>query len=128
MSTTAAVDRAGGDGGQCVGMDLAAVVDRQGRGGTRGLAEIAERAAVADALATNYCAGFLRQQENPFLGIPRAVAAGFPPKLQALLGYDLFGGLIGHVDEQHPGALLGGPVQEKPVIFDPRARVWRRDA
>ena len=35
-------------------------------------------------IAMNYCAGFIRQQENQQLGIPREIAARFAPKLQEL--------------------------------------------
>lgn len=61
-------------------------------------------------LATNYCAGFIRQQENQQLGIPREIAAGFSPRLQELVGYGVYRGLIGHIDKESPAnALLGNP-------------------
>ena len=41
-------------------------------------------------IAANYCAGFLRQQENQQLGVPRAVAAEFPERLQRMLGYGVY--------------------------------------
>ena len=59
-------------------------------------------------LAMNYCAGYLRQQENQQLGIPREVAAGFSPRLQELVGYGVYRGLIGHIDKQSPAQLLTG--------------------
>ena len=37
-------------------------------------------------IAANYCAGYIRQQENQQLGIPRAIAAKFEPRLQELVG------------------------------------------
>ena len=58
-------------------------------------------------IANNYCAGFLRQQENQQLGIPREMAASFPPELQRLVGYSVFRGLIGHIDKRDPIELLG---------------------
>lgn len=58
-------------------------------------------------VAMNYCAGFIRQQENQQLGIPREVAAQFGPRLQELVGYSLYNGLIGHIDKTHPMKLLG---------------------
>ena len=33
-------------------------------------------------IAMNYCAGYIRQQENQQLGIPREIARGFSPRLQ----------------------------------------------
>jgi ectoine hydroxylase-related dioxygenase (phytanoyl-CoA dioxygenase family) len=59
-------------------------------------------------LAMNYCAGFIRQQENQQLGIPREVAARFPARLQRLIGYGVYRGLIGHIDKRDPLELLGG--------------------
>jgi ectoine hydroxylase-related dioxygenase (phytanoyl-CoA dioxygenase family) len=58
-------------------------------------------------IAMNYCAGFIRQQENQQLGIPRAVAAKFPERLQRLIGYGVYRHLIGHIDKRDPRELLG---------------------
>jgi ectoine hydroxylase-related dioxygenase (phytanoyl-CoA dioxygenase family) len=58
-------------------------------------------------VAMNYCAGWVRQQENQQLGIPREVAAGFAPRLRELVGYGVYRGLIGHVDKRKPEYLLG---------------------
>ncbi len=58
-------------------------------------------------IAMNYCAGFIRQQENQQLGIPRDIAADFSPRLQELVGYGIYNGLIGHIDKTHPKKLLG---------------------
>jgi ectoine hydroxylase-related dioxygenase (phytanoyl-CoA dioxygenase family) len=57
-------------------------------------------------LAMNYCAGWVRQQENQQLGIPRDVARGFSPRLRELVGYGVYNHLIGHVDKQSPVGLL----------------------
>jgi ectoine hydroxylase-related dioxygenase (phytanoyl-CoA dioxygenase family) len=57
-------------------------------------------------IAMNYCAGFIRQQENQQLGIPRALARTFPRRLRELLGYSTYHGIIGHIDRKHPGMLL----------------------
>jgi ectoine hydroxylase-related dioxygenase (phytanoyl-CoA dioxygenase family) len=59
-------------------------------------------------IAMNYCAGWVRQQENQQLGIPREVAAGFEERLQRLCGYGVYNGLIGHIDKQDPIGLLQG--------------------
>jgi ectoine hydroxylase-related dioxygenase (phytanoyl-CoA dioxygenase family) len=58
-------------------------------------------------LAMNYCAGYIRQQENQQLGIPRDVAATFEPRLRQLVGYGIYTGLIGHIDKHDPAELLG---------------------
>ena len=59
-------------------------------------------------LAMNYCAGYVRQQENQQLGIPREIAAGFGERLQQLCGYCVYFGLIGHIDKHDPIELLQG--------------------
>jgi ectoine hydroxylase-related dioxygenase (phytanoyl-CoA dioxygenase family) len=55
----------------------------------------------------NYCAGWVRQQENQQLGIPREIARGFAPRLRELVGYGVYRGLIGHIDKRNPNELLG---------------------
>src|SRR3984957_15283880 len=57
-------------------------------------------------IAMNYCAGFVRQQENQQLGIPPQMVKTFPRRLQELVGYSVYNGLIGHIDKQHPGAYV----------------------
>ena len=57
-------------------------------------------------VAMNYCAGFIRQQENQQLGIPRAIAQGFSPRLRELVGYGVYNALIGHIDKSNPATLL----------------------
>lgn len=59
-------------------------------------------------LAVNYCAGYLRQQENQQLGIPVAIARGFSPRLRKLVGYGIYRGLIGHIDKCSPVDILDG--------------------
>jgi ectoine hydroxylase-related dioxygenase (phytanoyl-CoA dioxygenase family) len=59
-------------------------------------------------IAMNYCAGYIRQQENQQLGIPRDTAAGFDERLQQLCGYSVYQGLIGHIDKHDPIELLAG--------------------
>jgi ectoine hydroxylase-related dioxygenase (phytanoyl-CoA dioxygenase family) len=57
-------------------------------------------------LAMNYCAGFIRQQENQQLGIPREIAQRFSPRLRELVGYGTYSGLIGHIDKKTPAQAL----------------------
>jgi ectoine hydroxylase-related dioxygenase (phytanoyl-CoA dioxygenase family) len=66
-------------------------------------------------LAMNYCAGFIRQQENQQLGIPRDVARGFERRLQELCGYSVYSGLIGHIDKRDPIELLTGDASHRMV-------------
>jgi ectoine hydroxylase-related dioxygenase (phytanoyl-CoA dioxygenase family) len=57
-------------------------------------------------IAMNYCAGWIRQQENQQLGIPREIARRFSPRLRELCGYGVYNGLIGHIDKHSPVELL----------------------
>ncbi len=68
-------------------------------------------------LAMNYCAGWIRQQENQQLGIPREVAARFSPRLRELCGYGVYHGLIGHIDKHDPAEMLGAPSSD-PMIWE----------
>jgi ectoine hydroxylase-related dioxygenase (phytanoyl-CoA dioxygenase family) len=71
-------------------------------------------------IAMNYCAGWIRQQENQQLGIPRDIAARFAPRLRELCGYGIYRGLIGHIDKHDPVELL----DESTSDGDPM--VWAR--
>jgi ectoine hydroxylase-related dioxygenase (phytanoyl-CoA dioxygenase family) len=57
-------------------------------------------------IAMNYCAGYIRQQENQQLGIPPALVKTFPHRLQELIGYSVYNGLVGHIDKQHPAKIV----------------------
>jgi ectoine hydroxylase-related dioxygenase (phytanoyl-CoA dioxygenase family) len=59
-------------------------------------------------IAMNYCAGYLRQQENQQLGIPLDLARTFEPRLRKLCGFGLYKKLIGHIDKCSPEDLLDG--------------------
>ncbi|MEZ4359596.1 MAG: phytanoyl-CoA dioxygenase family protein [Kofleriaceae bacterium] len=65
-------------------------------------------------LAMNYCAGYLRQQENQQLGIPLDRARGFEPKLRKLCGFGIYRGLLGHIDKCSPSDLLDG--ERRPIV------------
>jgi ectoine hydroxylase-related dioxygenase (phytanoyl-CoA dioxygenase family) len=69
-------------------------------------------------IAMNYCAGWIRQQENQQLGIPRDVAAGFSRRLRELCGYGVYNGLIGHIDKHSPAEMLGEPPAEDRMVWD----------
>lgn len=59
------------------------------------------------ALSCAYCWGWMRQQENLQLGIPRETARRFPRRLQELCGYGVYKGQFGHIDNHDPIELLG---------------------
>jgi ectoine hydroxylase-related dioxygenase (phytanoyl-CoA dioxygenase family) len=53
-----------------------------------------------------YCAGWLRPQENHVLGVPKAIVRELPDRLRELLGYGIHGSLLGYVDGRHPSKFL----------------------
>jgi ectoine hydroxylase-related dioxygenase (phytanoyl-CoA dioxygenase family) len=59
-------------------------------------------------IAMNYCAGFIRQQENQQLGLDPSLVKTFPARLQELIGYGVYRGLIGHIEKNSPAQLLNG--------------------
>jgi len=67
-------------------------------------------------VAMNYCAGFIRQQENQFLGVPPEVVATFSPQLRQLCGFGMYRGLSGNIEKQSPAHLLYGD--------DPQTQLW----
>lgn len=69
-------------------------------------------------LAMNYCAGYIRQQENQQLGIPHEIAVHFSPRLQELVGYGVYRGLIGHIDKQSPASSILGDPNKLTSLFD----------
>jgi len=69
-------------------------------------------------IAMNYCAGYIRQQENQQLGIPIDVARGFSPRLRELVGYGIYNGLIGHIDKHDPAHLLLDRAGDSSLVWD----------
>ena len=57
-------------------------------------------------VAMNYCAGWIRQQENQQLGIPLETVRGFEPRLRELCGFGVYNYLIGHIDKRSPASVL----------------------
>ena len=70
--------------------------------------------------AMNYCAGFIRQQENQMLGIPADMVATFSPLLRQLCGFGMYRGLSGNIEKQSPAHLLyGDPPQTQLWDHEP---------
>jgi ectoine hydroxylase-related dioxygenase (phytanoyl-CoA dioxygenase family) len=68
-------------------------------------------------IAMNYCAGYIRQQENQQLGVPPALVKTFSPRLRELVGYGVYNGLIGHIDKRSPSQVLDG-AGISPMVWD----------
>jgi ectoine hydroxylase-related dioxygenase (phytanoyl-CoA dioxygenase family) len=69
-------------------------------------------------IAMNYCAGYIRQQENQQLGLPGELVRTFPKRLQELVGYSVYMGLIGHIDKHSPGELLAAGTLDHQMVWD----------
>jgi len=73
-------------------------------------------------IAMNYCAGYIRQQENQQLGLSRETVERFSPRLRELVGYSVYNMLIGHINKQSPAQLL---LDREPAV-DASPMVWDR--
>jgi ectoine hydroxylase-related dioxygenase (phytanoyl-CoA dioxygenase family) len=69
-------------------------------------------------IAMNYCAGYIRQQENQQLGIPTQLVKQFPRRLQELIGYAVYNGLVGHIDKQHPAKFVLTENEGVEMVWD----------
>lgn len=69
-------------------------------------------------IAMNYCAGFMRQQENQQLGIPLELLRGFPPRLQELCGFGIYNGLIGHIDKKTAAQHVLAAASKGSIVWD----------
>ena len=79
------------------------------------------------AFSCAYCWGWMRQQENLQLGIPKEVAARFPRRLQELCGYGIYKGQFGHIDNRDPIELLGRE-RTKSTVWEATDRRKARSA
>jgi len=69
-------------------------------------------------IAMNYCAGYIRQQENQQLGVPPSLVKTFPRRLQELVGYSVYNGLVGHIDKQHPAKVVLAENEGVDMVWD----------
>ena len=69
-------------------------------------------------IAMNYCAGYIRQQENQQLGVPPALVKTFPRRLQELVGYSVYNGLVGHIDKKHPAKVVLAEDEGVDMVWD----------
>jgi ectoine hydroxylase-related dioxygenase (phytanoyl-CoA dioxygenase family) len=53
-----------------------------------------------------YVAGWLRQQENQVLAVPPDTVRTLEPRLQELIGYNVYPPFLGYVDGRHPRKVL----------------------
>ncbi len=69
-------------------------------------------------IAMNYCAGWVRQQENQQLGIPLDTIRRFSPRLRELVGFGVYHGLIGHIDKRSPAEVLLDEPVAAAIVWD----------
>jgi ectoine hydroxylase-related dioxygenase (phytanoyl-CoA dioxygenase family) len=68
----------------------------------------------------DYVLGWLRQEENQYLSVPRDVAAALPEEVQRLMGYQLGAYALGYVDDlRDPIRVLQGEAARRPQTFGP---------
>jgi ectoine hydroxylase-related dioxygenase (phytanoyl-CoA dioxygenase family) len=58
------------------------------------------------AITPQYCVAWARQMESMLLAVPPHVVAGYPERVQQLLGYAIHPPFMGHVNGLHPARLL----------------------
>lgn len=66
-------------------------------------------------LNVQYVRGFFRTQQNQYLSIPHDQLASYPKRLRELLGFELYRGIMGHVDGQSPAAVVGADDNAGPA-------------
>lgn len=69
-----------------------------------------------------FCPGFVRQQQNPYLSVPPDTAGRFDDRLLELLGYRLYKGIMGHVDGKSPGEVVFGERMAETAYRDAERR------
>jgi ectoine hydroxylase-related dioxygenase (phytanoyl-CoA dioxygenase family) len=70
-------------------------------------------------IAMNYCAGWVRQQENQQLGVPLDTVRTFSPRLRELCGFGVYSGLIGHIERRSPAdVVLDGAATHDAMVWD----------
>jgi ectoine hydroxylase-related dioxygenase (phytanoyl-CoA dioxygenase family) len=57
-------------------------------------------------ITPQYCVAWGRQMESMLLAVPPQVVAGYPERVQQLLGYSIHPPFMGHVNGLHPARLL----------------------
>ena len=64
-------------------------------------------------IVVNYCAGFIRQEENQLLALSRQQVAAFPHRLQELVGYSVYKGHFGHVNRENPATWVNSEAKSE---------------
>lgn len=76
----------------------------------------------------HYCAGWMRPQENYYIGLSHDVIRSLSPEMRKLCGFELFEGMWGFVNGRSPyEALLAQAIGPQAAVIDPTpvASAWR---
>jgi ectoine hydroxylase-related dioxygenase (phytanoyl-CoA dioxygenase family) len=68
-------------------------------------------------IVCNHCAGWVRQEEDQLLALDRGYVAELPPRLRRMVGYSVYRGLIGHVDQVDPDTWFD-PDRPSEMVWD----------
>jgi ectoine hydroxylase-related dioxygenase (phytanoyl-CoA dioxygenase family) len=66
----------------------------------------------------------VRQLDNQQLGVARSLVARFPKRLQELVGYGIYHGLIGHIDKRPPRKLLRSDADKGASLDGSGRMLW----
>jgi ectoine hydroxylase-related dioxygenase (phytanoyl-CoA dioxygenase family) len=66
-----------------------------------------------------YCAGWLRPQENHVISVPKEIVRKLPERLQELLGYGVYPPFLGNVDGRHPKKYLDDERRVSNSVVEP---------
>jgi len=68
----------------------------------------------------DYSLGWLRQEENQYLSVPREIAAALPERAQRLMGYAMGGYALGYIDDARDPMCVLRPDQPSEPSFGVR--------
>ncbi|MGH1493698.1 MAG: phytanoyl-CoA dioxygenase family protein [Acidimicrobiales bacterium] len=63
-------------------------------------------------LNVQYVRGFFRTQQNQYLSIPHDQVKSYSTRLRQLLGFELYRGIMGHIDGASPAAVVGAETEK----------------
>ena len=76
---------------------------------------------VRHGVIIEFCAGWVRPQENHVIGVPREIIRDLPERLQELLGYGVFPPFLGNVDGRHPRKYIDDARTVRDGVIDLKA-------
>lgn len=74
-------------------------------------------ATVRTGVNVDYTLGWLRQEENQYLSVPREIAAALPEPVQRLMGYDYGAYALGYMDDARDPIAALRPDRPSPSTF-----------